>query len=80
MTQTIYGLTEDYGDGSAGMRWYRNKDKVDALLDEDSPDWKESMYANEGTPSMVLTFPADLDLEACGFRFDDDDDEDDDEL
>jgi hypothetical protein len=32
------------------------------------------MYANEGRPSMVLTFPADLDLEKCGFRFDDEDD------
>lgn len=74
MTQVIYGLTCDYGDGSAGMRWYRNKAIVDAKLDEDSPDWDESMYANEGTPSMVLNFPEDLDLEACGFRFDDEDD------
>ena len=75
MTQTIYGLTQDYGDGSAGMRWYRNKAIVDAKLDEDGPDWDESMYGNEGTPSMVLTFPADLDLEACGFRFDDNEDD-----
>jgi hypothetical protein len=73
MTQTIYGLTQDYGDGSAGMRWYRNKEIVDAKLDESSPDWDESMYGNEGVPSMVLTFPADLDLEKCGFRFDDED-------
>jgi len=76
MTQTIYGLTQDYGDGSAGMRWYRNKATVDAKLDESSPDWDESFYANEGRPSMVLTFPADLDLEKCGFRFDDEDEED----
>ena len=76
MTQVIYGLTQDYGDGSAGMRWYRNKETVDAKLDESSPDWDESMYGNEGVPSMVLTFPADLDLEACGFRFDDEDEED----
>ena len=71
MTQTIYGLTKDYGDGSAGMRWYRNKAIVDAKLDDSGPDWDESMYANEGSPSMVLTFPADLDLKSCGFRFDD---------
>jgi hypothetical protein len=76
MTQTIYGLTQDYGDGSSGMRWYRNKAIVDAKLDESSPDWDESMYGNEGVPSMVLTFPADLDLEKCGFRFDDEDEED----
>ena len=75
MTQTIYGLTQDYGDGSAGMRWYRNKATVDAKLDESSPDWDESMYGNEGVPSMTLTFPADLDLEKCGFRFDDEDEE-----
>ena len=75
MKQTIYGLTQDYGDGSAGMRWYRNKATVDAKLDESSPDWDESMYGNEGVPSMVLTFPADLDLEKCGFRFDDEDEE-----
>ena len=76
MTQVIYGLTQDYGDGSAGMRWYRNKATVDAKLDESSPDWDESMYGNEGVPSMTLTFPADLDLEKCGFRFDDEDEED----
>jgi hypothetical protein len=75
MTQTIYGLTQDYGDGSAGMRWYRNKAIVDAKLDEDGPDWDESMSGNEGVPSMTLTFPDDLDLEACGFRFDDDDED-----
>jgi hypothetical protein len=75
MTQTIYGLTRDYGDGSAGMRWYRNKAIVDAKLDEDGPDWDESMSGNEGVPSMTLTFPDDLDLEACGFRFDDDDED-----
>jgi hypothetical protein len=34
------------------------------------------MYGNEGVPSMVLTFPADLDLEKCGFYFDDEDEED----
>ena len=71
MTQTIYGLTQDYGDGSSGMRWYRNKSRVDALLDDSSPDWDESFYGNAGSPSETLTFPADLDLEACGFRFDD---------
>jgi hypothetical protein len=76
MTQKVYGLVQDYGDGSSGMRWYRNKDKVDKLLDDSDPDWDQSFYANEGEPNMVLTFPADLDLEACGFRFDDDDEDD----
>lgn len=75
MTQTVYGLVQDYGDGSSGMRWYRDEKKVNALLDEDSPEWDEAFAVNEGSPNMVLTFPAGLDLEGCGFRFDDDDDE-----
>lgn len=73
MTQTIYGLTIDYGDGSAGMRWFRNKELAYSLLDEDGPNWEEMMYGNEGSPKMILTFPADLDLEKCGFSFDDED-------
>ena len=73
MTQTVYGLVQDYGDGSSGMRWYRNKDLVDKILDDDDPDWGDSFYGNEGVPSMELSFPDDLDLEACGFRFDDED-------
>lgn len=72
MTQTIYGLIQDYGDGSSGIRWFRNKDKVDKILDDNDPDWDESYYANEGSPSEVLTFPAELDLKYCGFYFDDD--------
>ena len=71
MTQTVYGLIVDHGDGSSGMRWYRSKDTVDAILDDDSPDWDESFYANEGSPAETLTFPADLDLDACGFSFSD---------
>lgn len=71
MTQQVYGLIQDYGDGSSGMRWYKNREIAMAKLDEDSPDWDESFHANEGEPNMVLTFPADLDLKACGFRFDD---------
>lgn len=73
MAQVVYGLVQDYGDGSSGMRWYRNKDLVDKILDDDDPDWDDSFYGNEGVPSMELSFPDDLDLEACGFRFDDED-------
>lgn len=62
-TQTIYGLICDAGDGSSHMRWFRNRDKVDQVLEDD-----ESYYANEGSPAMTLTFPAELDLAACGFR------------
>ena len=66
--QTIYGLTADYGDGSNGIRWFKDKDVVDHLLGDDSSDL-ETYYGNEGHPACTLTFPDDLDLVACGFRF-----------
>jgi hypothetical protein len=82
MAQTIYGLLADYGDGSAGIRWFRNLVTVDAKLsgnstrdlddDEDYEDDGDNCYwMNEGSPGEVLTFPDDLDLEACGFVFSD---------
>lgn len=69
----IYGLICDSGDGSAYLRWYKNKNVVDKLLDEDSGN--EEFYMNEGSPSEELTFPDDFDLEAAGFTFSDGDDE-----
>ena len=67
-TQTIYGLISDNGDGSASMHWFRTKEKVDELLDEETGE--ESYWAaNEGGPSETLTLPADLDLEKAGFHF-----------
>lgn len=67
MTQTIYGLISDNGDGSSSMRWYRTQDAVDHMLDEDNG--YEHMWGNDGC-AEILTFPADLDLEQCGFSFD----------
>lgn len=66
-TVTIYGLSSDLGDGSGSIRWFRDKDIVDMLLNDDS--YCEEYWANEGSPNSVLTFPATLDLEKCGFRF-----------
>jgi hypothetical protein len=66
-TQTIYGLICDGGDGSAHMRWYRNKQKMYDQLDRDE------CYQNEGSPAETLTFPLALDLEAAGFSFSDED-------
>ncbi len=65
--QKVYGLIVDHGDGSSGMRWFKDKAKVDELLDEDNDH--EEYWANEGSPSQVLTFPSDLDLVSAGFRF-----------
>lgn len=67
-TQTIYGLIADCGDGSSSMRWYRTEAEVEHMLDEDNRH--EEMWANEGCAAETLTFPAELDLEACGFSFD----------
>lgn len=67
MTQTIYGLISDNGDGSSSMRWYRTQAEVDHMLDEENGH--EEMWANEGC-AETLTFPAGLDLEQCGFSFD----------
>ena len=68
--QTIYALLKDNGDGSSSIHWFRDKEIVDALLESDDvEDW----YQNEGIPAETLTLPDDLDLWACGFRFDDSD-------
>lgn len=70
MTQKVYGLIVDHGDGSMGIRWFRSKEKVDELLDEDNGH-EEYWAANEGGPSEELTFPDDVDLLNVGFFFSD---------
>lgn len=69
MSQKVYGLTADHGDGSSGIRWFQNVELVEKLLNRDD----EVYYGNEGSPAITLTFPDDLDLVACGFRFSDSD-------
>lgn len=66
--QTVYGLISDNGDGSASMHWFRTKEKVDEMLDEENGH-EQYWSANEGSPSETLRLPADLDLEKAGFRF-----------
>lgn len=68
MKQIVYGLNKDNGDGSGSILFFRDRTVVDRLLDVDQ---HEEFYANEGSPAITLTFPADLDLTACGFRFSD---------
>jgi hypothetical protein len=72
-TQTIYGLISDSGDGSSSIVWFRTQEQVDKMLDEDN-GYESYWAANEGGPSETLTFPADLDLEECGFYFLNDED------
>lgn len=77
MTQTIYGLNRDNGDGSASIVWFKDLALVNRLLDQDDrsfPSWVwESYSMNDCGPSLTLCFPDDLDLESCGFRFSDQD-------
>lgn len=68
MKQVVYGLNKDNGDGSGSVLFFRDRALVDRLLDVDQ---YEEFYSNEGSPAITLTFPADLDLVACGFRFSD---------
>jgi len=69
MSQIVYGIMVDLGDGSATIRWYRNTPKENLIekMDED-PDL---YWMNEGSISQTLTFPADLDLSTIGFHFND---------
>lgn len=46
------------------MHWFRDEEKVNDLLENDT-----DLYMNEGSHVEVLTFPVDLDLTACGFSF-----------
>jgi hypothetical protein len=73
MAQVVFGLTVDGGDGSSHIQWFRDEAVVRRLLDSDDGVDLEMYGANEGYPSETLTFPDDLDLEACGFRFSDHD-------
>lgn len=66
--QTVYGLIRDNGDGGSSMVWLRCEKTVERLLNQDDDEHQE-YYANEGSPAMTLTFPADLDLVAAGFHF-----------
>lgn len=68
--QTIYGLTVDHGDGSNGIRWFKDKARVNEILNISSEgDGYEEYYGNEGSPAVTLAFPDDLDLDQCGFYF-----------
>lgn len=65
MTQKIYGLVSDCGDGSSCMHWFRDEKIVEQCLEHDC----ESYGMNEGVPAETLEFPDELNLEKCGFSF-----------
>lgn len=65
--QIICSIIRDLGDGSSSIDWYRNAELAEQLIEED-PD---TYWPNDGGPDYY-TFPADLNLKECGFRFRDD--------
>lgn len=70
MTQTIYGLISDNGDGDNSVRWYRTQAEVDHVLHEPNGYDCYRHYWNKCVIADYLSFPAELDLEKCGFSFD----------
>jgi hypothetical protein len=64
MAQIIYGLISLNGDGSNSMNWFKNEKLVDYLLENEHYEFG----GNEGS-CETYTFPDELDLEQCGFRF-----------
>jgi hypothetical protein len=65
MAQKVYGIITDGGDGSAGIRWYTNKELVDHILSDDY-EYFDYVQVNEGIP-IILTLPDNLDLKEAGF-------------
>lgn len=62
----IYYITEDNGDGSSSVLWYKTKAAVQAALDdEEQEEWR---YGNEGHAGEI-TLPDDLDLSTTGIYF-----------
>lgn len=66
--QQVYGLLSDNGDGSASIHWFKSYKLCEKLMEEDPERW----YMNEDSPCESLTFPAELNLDECGFDFSDD--------
>ena len=66
MTQTIYGLVGNDG-YDYQMYWFRDKETVDMMI---NPTLGMNCFTNiDSNRPIELTFPADLDLEKCGFVF-----------
>lgn len=64
----IHYITVDHGDGSTGVRWF--KDEHVQWLKEalDNDDHLEELYGNEGI-YHTITLPDDLDLSTTGIYF-----------
>lgn len=60
----LYGLIFDNGDGSASLRWYVCKNKVDRILSD-----YEWFYMNEGSPAVTLVLPDGIIPEKIGIDY-----------
>ncbi len=64
MVQKIYGLIADNG-GSTYLVWFKSKEDIEFVTDENN-DFEEFWNCDM---EYEYTFPMDLDLETCGFKF-----------
>ena len=62
----IYAMSYDYGDGSAGVVFYKNKPEEEDLSEHEFESLIASLH--DGT---WLTFPDDFDFAAAGIRLKD---------
>jgi hypothetical protein len=67
MTQKVYMLSSDQGDGSATVHFFRNKPDLEKMFEED--EYALEQYSANEEPLDYLEFPDDLDLSTCGFYF-----------
>ncbi len=66
--QTVYCLSSNNGDGSSSVCWFTSvsEEDLEKLIDLDPESWGMNDCGAD-----TYTFPDDLDLKACGFRFSD---------
>ena len=74
MVQKVFGIMRDCGDGYSTIDWFRDEEKALRLVEDDR--YCVDYGVSGGEIAETLTFPDDLNLEACGFMFDDDNVED----
>lgn len=58
MSNKLYGLIQDSGDGSSCLQWFADEAIADKLLSGD--DYCETFGVNEGSPAVVLIVPEGL--------------------
>jgi len=70
MTQAVYGIVRDCGDGYSTADWFRDEEKARRLVEDAT--YSVDYGISGGEIPITLHFPDDLNLEDCGFVFNDD--------